>query len=69
MSVQKVVPMHPTTVDYKGHTIKLTHRPRTNDWQYEVKHHRTITLKNQAPRYEAALKQAQTDIDILMGDK
>lgn len=68
MSASKAVPLHPTSVEYKGHTIKLTHRIKTNDWTYEVRHTRTITLKNNAPRYETALKQAKRDIDILVGD-
>lgn len=60
-----VTPLHPTRVEYKGHTIKLTHRVKVNDWTYEIKHTRTIVLKNHAPRYDTALSAAKNDIDAL----
>lgn len=65
MSADRATPLHPTEVQYKGHTIKMTHRAVTNDWVYEVLHTRTIKLSQHAPRYETALKQAKRDIDIL----
>ena len=64
-----VQPLHAPKVQYRAHTIKLTHRPKTNDWKYSVSHTRTITLTNHAPRYESALKQAMKDIDNLLGDE
>lgn len=65
MSAEKATPLHPTEVQYKGHTIKMTHRPGTNDWVYEVTHTRTLKLSQHAPRYETALRMAKRDIDIL----
>lgn len=69
MSTNKPIPLHAPQVEYKGHKIILTHRPRTNDWTYSFTHTRTITLKNRAPRYETALKMAKHEIDILLGAK
>jgi ribosomal protein S10 len=69
MSARDPIPLHPTEVIYKGHKIVLTHRTKTNDWQYSFTHTRTITLSDKAPRYEAALTQAKKDIDVLLGDK
>jgi len=68
-SARNVQRLHPTTVTYKDHTIKLTHRPKTNDWTYTVSHTRTITLTNHAPRYDTALRHAQHDIDLMLGNK
>lgn len=68
-SARNVEQLHPATVTYKDHTIKLTHRPRINDWTYTVSHTRTITLTNHAPRYDSAVRAAQHDIDVLLGDK
>lgn len=67
MSAQKAIPLHPTEVNYRDHKIKLTHRPGTNDWTYEVKHTRTITLSDKAPRYDTAVKNAKRDVDCLLG--
>lgn len=64
----KVAKLQPTEVTYKNHTIRLTHRPRTNDWQYSFTRTRTITIRNAHPRYDTALKHAQQEIDILLGD-
>lgn len=64
-----LVQLQPGTVHYKNHTITLTHRTKTNDWVYTITHTRTITLKHHAPRYATALKMAQDEIDILVGDK
>lgn len=69
MSAAKPIPLHAPQVEYKGHKITLTHRPKTNDWTYTITHTRTITLKHHAPRYEAALKMAKDEIDILLGAK
>lgn len=69
MQTQKVTKLHPNEVTYRDHVITLTHRPRVNDWQYSITHTRTIVLSNFAPRYETALKAAQLDIDILLGQK
>jgi hypothetical protein len=63
------VQLHPTEIQYREHDIKLVHRPKVNDWYYEVKHTRTITLRAHYPRYAAALEAAKCDIDALMGDK
>lgn len=68
-STRNVTQLQPTTVTYKDHTIKLTHRPRINDWTYTVSHTRTITLSDHAPLYSAALRAAKRDIDVLLGDK
>lgn len=67
MTTGAPTPIRPTTVQYRDHTIVLTHRPKTNDWEYTVKHTRTILLRNHAPRYETALKQAKRDLDIVLG--
>lgn len=64
-----LVQLQPGTVHYKGHKIVLTHRTKTNDWIATVSHTRTITLTHRAPRYEAALKQAKQELDVLLGDK
>ena len=61
--------LQPTEVQYKDHSITLTHRPSVNDWTYTVSHTRTITLSQHAPRYDSALRLAKRDIDILLGDK
>lgn len=68
MSNRKVAALQPTEVTYKQHTIRLTHRPKTNDWQYTYTHTRTRTYTNVFPRYDTALKHAQQEIDILVGD-
>lgn len=67
MSAMKATPLRPTEVMYKDHKITLTLRPRTNDWHYSFTHTRTITVSNQAPRYDTALRQAKNDIDTLTG--
>ena len=67
MPVEAPTQLHPTSVTYRDHVIVLTHRPRTNDWEYAVRHTRTILLRNVAPRYETALKQAKRDLDIVLG--
>lgn len=59
------VPLHPTEVEYHGHTITLTHRPKYNDWQYTFTYTHTITIKNSAPRYDTALREAKKSIDKL----
>ena len=64
----KVVNLQPREVEYKGHTIRLTHRPKINDWTYEVIHTRTVRLSNHAPRYGAALDHAKAMIDNLVSD-
>jgi hypothetical protein len=64
-----LVSLQPAQVMYRDHVITLTHRTKTNDWTYTITHTRTITLKNKAPRYEAALKLAKQEIDILTGAK
>jgi len=69
MAVTNVEPIHPTEVKYRDHNIILTHRPRINDWHYTITHTQVLTLNNHAPRYDVALKQAQHDIDILLGGK
>lgn len=56
----------PNIVTYRGHTIKLTHRPKVNDWQYHITYHIPLTLSDHAPRYEQALAQAKQEIDALM---
>ena len=65
----KPIPLHPEKVKYRDHVITLTHRTKTNDWTYSITHTRTITLKNKAPRYDAALALAKQEIDILTGGK
>ena len=67
MPTGAATPLHPNKVTYRDHVIVLTHRPKTNDWEYAVKHTRTILLRNVAPRYETALKQAKRDLDIVLG--
>jgi hypothetical protein len=67
MPTAPITPLHPKRVTYRDHVITLTHRPRVNDWQYHIEHTRTIVLSNIAPRYDAALKAAKQDIDIIMG--
>ena len=61
--------LHPTTIPSRDHTIKLTHRPRINDWSYSIIHTRTIELTSHAPRYDRALEAAKRDIDILLDGK
>lgn len=69
MSARNVAKLHPNTVNYRDHTIKLTHRPKINDWSYTVTHTRTLNLTNHAPRYDTALAAAKHDIDILLDGK
>lgn len=58
--------LKPTEVVYRGYTIKLTHRPKINDWQYHITYHIPLTLSDHAPRYEQALTQAKAEIDTLV---
>lgn len=60
-----VTKLQPTNVTYKGYHIRLTHRPKTNDWQYKIIHTIPLTLTNHAPRYDTALTQAKAEIDRL----
>ena len=62
-SPSDVAQLHPTNVTYKGYHIKLTHRPKTNDWTYSIIHNIPLTLSHHAPRYSTALKQARDEID------
>lgn len=65
MAADRATPLHPTEVEHNGHTIKLTHRPKINDWTYEVVITRKIRLSNSHPRYETALSHAKADIDAM----
>lgn len=61
-SVRQIRPQY---VEYKGHKIKLTHRPALNDWTYTFTHTHTMTISDHYPRYDTALKHAQQSIDAL----
>ena len=60
-----VQPIKPQEVVHKGHTIKLIHRPKTNDWRYEFTITREHTITNIARTYDNALTCAKSDIDNL----
>lgn len=62
----KVTQLQPNTVKYKGYIIKLTHRPKTNDWTYSINVDLPLTLSNKAPRYQTALSQAKAEIDKII---
>lgn len=64
-SPDDVTRLHPNEVTYKGYHIKLTHRPKTNDWTYTIVHHIPLKLSYHAPRYDTALTQAKAEIDRL----
>lgn len=59
-------PMSPREVQYRGYTITLTHRVKTNDWTYTINHVVHMTLSQAAPRYESALRLAKHDVDVLL---
>lgn len=65
MSRDNVATINPTQVQYKGHTIRMTYRPRTNDWEYIVRVQRTVTLRNRSANYNTALAHAKKDIDAI----
>lgn len=69
MTASSTTPLHPTEIAYRGHTITLTHRQPTNDWLYRVEATITTTLSGALPRYEAALRRAKKDIDLLTGGR
>lgn len=69
MSQSTVKPLYPSKVEYKGYTITLRLRPKTNDWEYSFTHTTTLTIRMHAPRYETAVKAAKYDIDALTKDK
>ena len=56
----------PTSVNYRGHTIELTHRKNVNDWTYSILYHIPLRMSDKAPRYDTALAQAKADIDALI---
>lgn len=61
----KVTALNPKEVRYKGYLIKLTHRPKTNDWSYSITAQLQMKLSDKSPRYATALAQAKSDIDAL----
>lgn len=68
MSGSNVKKLHQTNVTYRGHAIKLTHRPDTNDWKYSITYHLPMILSNYEPRYDTALRKAKQEIDAIEGD-
>ena len=60
----KIAQLHKTKIQYRGQTIKLTHRPKVNDWKYEIILSRVIRISDTQVRYGAAVEAAKTAIDL-----
>lgn len=54
---------HGDVVHYKGHAIKLKHRPTVNDFKWEVEATYVVPYEGIAARREAAIEAAKKHID------
>lgn len=58
-----------TTREYKGYTITIEHRTRTNDFRWSFVETKTIQLKGNNNTADKCFKDACEYIDILKPDK